>query len=146
MTLSPSLVAALRHLLRPLVRLLAARGVTYPTLAELLKETYVDVADRDFRLENNSATDSRVSLLSGVHRKYVRRGSRAALKPTARALSNVPRSSPPRSIRVRKEPWAARRLARRRRPPRARFGIGRARARQFRPGPRPERPDRSGRH
>ena len=73
MTLSPSLVAALRHLLRPLVRLLVARSVTYPMLAELLKETYVDVADRHFRLENKPATDSRVSLLSGVHRKDVRR-------------------------------------------------------------------------
>ncbi len=73
MTLSPSIVAALRHLLRPLVRLLVARGVTYPMLAELLKETYIDVADRDFRLDAKPATDSRVSLLSGVHRKDVRR-------------------------------------------------------------------------
>src|SRR5258706_10102062 len=73
MTLSPSIVAALRHLLRPLVRLLVARGVTYPMLAELLKETYIDVADRDFRLDAKPATDSRLSLLSGGHRKDVRR-------------------------------------------------------------------------
>jgi hypothetical protein len=73
MTLSPALVAALRHLLRPLVQLLVARGVTYPMLAEILKETYVDVADRDFRLADKPPTDSRVSLLSGVHRKDIRR-------------------------------------------------------------------------
>lgn len=73
MTLSPTLVAALRHLLRPLVQLLVARGITYPMLAEMLKETYVDVADRNFRLGEAPPTDSRVSLLSGVHRKDVRR-------------------------------------------------------------------------
>ena len=73
MTLPPSLLAALRHLLRPLVRLLVARGITYPMLGELLKQVYVDVADRDFRLDGRPATDSRVSLLSGVHRKDVRR-------------------------------------------------------------------------
>ncbi len=73
MTPSPPLLAALRRLLRPLVRLLVARGVSYPMLAELLKQTYVDVADRDFRLRDRLPTDSRVSLLSGVHRKDVRR-------------------------------------------------------------------------
>jgi hypothetical protein len=70
---SPHLVSALRSLLRPLVRLLVARGVTYPMLAELLKKTYVDVADREFRLEGRPPSDSRVTLLSGVHRKDVRR-------------------------------------------------------------------------
>jgi hypothetical protein len=33
----------------------------------------VDVADRDFRLDGEPPTDSRVSLLSGVHRKEARR-------------------------------------------------------------------------
>jgi uncharacterized protein DUF6502 len=73
MTPAPSLVRALRHLLRPLVRLLVARGVTYTMLSDLVKQIYVDVADRDFRLDGKAQTDSRVSLLSGVHRKDVRR-------------------------------------------------------------------------
>ena len=68
-----SLVRALRHLLRPLVRLLVARGVTYTMLSDLLKEIYVEVAERDFALEGKRPTDSRVSLLTGVHRKDVRR-------------------------------------------------------------------------
>ena len=68
-----ALVTALRHLLRPLIHLLVARGYTYPMLADLLKEIYVDIADRDFRLGGDAPTDSRVSLLSGVHRKDVRR-------------------------------------------------------------------------
>jgi hypothetical protein len=73
MTPATSLVTALRHLLRPLIRLLVARGYTYPMLSDLLKEIYVDIADRDFRLGGEPPTDSRVSLLSGVHRKDVRR-------------------------------------------------------------------------
>jgi uncharacterized protein DUF6502 len=68
-----SLVRALRHLLRPLVRLLVARGVTYTMLSDLLKGVYVEVAERDFGLEGKHPTDSRVSLLTGVHRKDVRR-------------------------------------------------------------------------
>ena len=73
MTPRPALLAALRHLLRPLVKLLTGQGVTYPMLAELLKHLYVDVATRDFALSEAPPTDSRVSLLSGVHRKDVKR-------------------------------------------------------------------------
>jgi Family of unknown function (DUF6502) len=78
MTPPPSLVRALRQLLRPLVRLLVARGVSYTMLSDLLKQVYVEVADREFRLDGKPPTDSRVSLLSGVHRKDVRRLREAA--------------------------------------------------------------------
>ena len=81
MTPAPALLSALRHLLAPLVRLLTARGVTYPMLTELLKQTYVDVAVRHFGLEDAPPTDSRVSLLTGVHRKDVKRLRAAAGEP-----------------------------------------------------------------
>lgn len=64
---------ALRAVLRPLVRLLIANGVTYPALSELLKSLYVDVAQKDFPLRGKPQTDSRISLITGVHRKDVRR-------------------------------------------------------------------------
>lgn len=70
---SPSLLAAVRVLLRPLVRLLMARGVTCPMLANLLKESYVDVAQREFAGEGRAPSDSRITLLTGIHRKDVRR-------------------------------------------------------------------------
>jgi hypothetical protein len=66
------LLAAAKALLRPLIRLLVARGITLPTLVAGLKEVFVDVAARDFRLDGRDASDSRVSLLTGVHRKDVR--------------------------------------------------------------------------
>ena len=70
---SKTLVAAIRGLLRPLVRFLLVRGVTLPFLTQLLKELYVDVAEQDFRLDDKPVTDSRISMLTGVHRKDVRR-------------------------------------------------------------------------
>lgn len=67
------LVAAVRRILRPLVRLLLSQGLTYQWLSDELKEIYVEVANRDFNLGERRQTDSRVSLLTGVHRKDVRR-------------------------------------------------------------------------
>lgn len=67
------LMRALRHLLRPIVRLLVARGVLYPALVSLLKSVYVEVALQEFPIEGKRQTDSRLSLLTGVHRKDVRR-------------------------------------------------------------------------
>jgi hypothetical protein len=70
---SPALVLALKRLLRPLVRLLLAKGITYPYLCGLLKTLFVDVAAHDFPLKGKRQTDSRLSLLTGVHRKDVHR-------------------------------------------------------------------------
>jgi hypothetical protein len=76
---SAALTAALRSVLRPLVRVLVARGVTYPMLLDLLKDTYVEVAARHF----GASSDSRVTLLTGVHRKDVRRLREAAQAPAS---------------------------------------------------------------
>ncbi len=70
---APALVRALRHVLRPLVRVMLAQGITYPYLAEMLKNLFVDVAATDFPLDNKAPTDSRISLMTGVHRKDVSR-------------------------------------------------------------------------
>ncbi len=74
----PALVGALKRLLRPLLKLLLAKGVTYPYLANLLKELYVEVADRDFQIAGKAQTDSRLSLLTGIHRKDIRRLAHAS--------------------------------------------------------------------
>lgn len=64
---------ALSRVLRPLVRLALSRGVTYPALAEMLKKLFVEVARSDFALEENTASDSRIHLLTGIHRKEIKR-------------------------------------------------------------------------
>jgi len=70
---SGALARAVRAALRPLVRLLIARQLTFPQLASLLKSLYVEVAEQEFPLSGKRQTDSRIHLLTGVHRKDVRR-------------------------------------------------------------------------
>lgn len=72
-TVPPSIAKALRHLLKPFVRLLLNFGIGYPMLLDLLKSAYVEVAERDFRIDGKPQTISRISLLTGVHRKDVKR-------------------------------------------------------------------------
>lgn len=71
--LSPVLVKAFQRVLHPLVRLMLSSGITFPYIAELLKGVFVKVADTEFRIGENTSTDSRISLLTGVHRKDVKR-------------------------------------------------------------------------
>jgi len=59
--------APLARLLRPLVRLCIRSGMTFPALAQLLRELFVNVAEHDFALEDKEQTDSRVSLLNTQH-------------------------------------------------------------------------------
>jgi hypothetical protein len=79
---APSLLLrSLSRLLRPLVRLLIRNGLTYPVTADLLRDLYVDVALRDILTDDRSRTDSRVSLLTGVHRKEIRRQRESPAQP-----------------------------------------------------------------
>ncbi len=69
-----ALKSAALSILRPFVRYLITQGWTYGALAELLKFVYVgEVIALDEREGKSTPTDSRVSLLSGIHRKEVRR-------------------------------------------------------------------------
>ena len=84
-----SLTGALRRLFRPLARLLIARSITFPVAANLLRGVYVDVAVREFPVIGKPQSDSRITLLTGVHRKDVKRlrhQRRLALRPP-RAVS-----------------------------------------------------------
>ena len=68
-----NLIIAVRKVLRPLVRLLLSFRIAFPQLAELLKNIYVEVANEEFRLPNKPQTDTRLSLLTGIHRKDIKR-------------------------------------------------------------------------
>ena len=69
----PLLVSAIKKLLRPLVKLLLSYQITYPYLIGVLKSIYVDVAENEFQVDSKRASDSRINLLTGVHRKDVKR-------------------------------------------------------------------------
>lgn len=86
------MLRALARLLRPLVRLAIGSGITYPVLADLLRDLYLDVAQNELLKNDKARTDSRVSLLTGVHRKEIRRqrvaSADAAAVPEAVTLSS----------------------------------------------------------
>jgi hypothetical protein len=79
-------VAAVELILRPLARLFLEQGLVFGTAEELLKTAYVRVADAEYRLRDEPPTDSRVSVLSGVHRKDVRRLRDPAARDVAPAV------------------------------------------------------------
>ena len=72
-----SLIRALRTLLRPLVGMLITKGVTLRYVTEVLKAVYVDVAGEDRGEGLGPPTQSRISVITGVHRKDIRRLQRA---------------------------------------------------------------------
>lgn len=61
------------HLLKPLVRLLLAHGVTYPRLCETLKGVFIEEARRGAGQRAGRLTDSYLAVTTGIHRKDVRR-------------------------------------------------------------------------
>lgn len=76
-TLTPEvqlpIIGAIRYLLRPLVRLLLSHGISFPAFCDLVKSAYVKVAEEEFRLASKPQTDSRISLLTGIHRREINR-------------------------------------------------------------------------
>lgn len=72
-TRSRLVLAAALRLLRPLVRLLLREGVAYPAFAAALKPVFLQAARDELAARGMATTDSAVTLLSGVHRRDVRR-------------------------------------------------------------------------
>lgn len=68
-----SLAQAVLRMLRPLVRMLLRYGVPYGVLADLARQAYVDVAWREYESPGHKQTISRVSALTGLTRKEVKR-------------------------------------------------------------------------
>jgi hypothetical protein len=67
------IASAIKRVLKPIVKLMLANNITYTFAIDVIKGLFVEVADKDFAIPNKQQTDSRISLISGVHRKDVRR-------------------------------------------------------------------------
>jgi hypothetical protein len=63
--------AAIRRLLRPIIRQVIAYGMSYPAFDRLVREVFVEAAEGDFALPFKRQTDSRVALVTGINRKEV---------------------------------------------------------------------------
>jgi hypothetical protein len=70
---SDFLIKAIYRMLRPLIRLLLRHGVPYRVFAEIGRHLYVDIARRDLRLDARQSTISRISTLTGISRKDIRK-------------------------------------------------------------------------
>ncbi len=79
-----AIVAAVRRVLRPLVRQLVHHGVTFPSISKLLKQVYIEVAADEFKLPRRKLSDSRIALITGIPRKEV--AALRAAPPSERAL------------------------------------------------------------
>jgi hypothetical protein len=72
-TTSSSAATEIEHYLKPMARQCINFRLDYRQISEMLKTALVSVAESEFTIEGKPQTDSRISLLTGVHRKDVRR-------------------------------------------------------------------------
>lgn len=67
------LYSAVFKLLQPLVRIFLRNGMPFAAFAEIAKQAYVDVAEREFSVPGKKQTNSRISTITGLTRKEVQR-------------------------------------------------------------------------
>lgn len=68
-----ALVRALEKLLRPLVRLLLRHGVACDDFVEVIRKSYVSVAEQDFPPAGRKQSLTNIALVTGIHRHEVKR-------------------------------------------------------------------------
>ncbi len=73
LSMHESLQKAVTHLLQPLVRLLLRHGVSHAEFSNWAKQAYVDQAAAHFGIDGKSPTVSRISIVTGINRKEVKR-------------------------------------------------------------------------
>lgn len=67
------IASAMKRVLKPFIKLMLANDLSYTFAIDLLKTLFVEVSDTEFMIDGKRPTDTRISLISGVHRKDVRR-------------------------------------------------------------------------
>lgn len=86
---------ALRHLLRPVVRMLLRNGVTWREFADTAKEVFVDVTRDDYGIQGRPTNTARVALITGMSRREVMRvkavlvGEREREQPAPSRISQI---------------------------------------------------------
>lgn len=68
-----SIKRAILRIMRPLVRVMLRNGLAYADFAALVKGVFVEVASEDFDIPGKKQSVSRVSVLTGINRKEVKR-------------------------------------------------------------------------
>ena len=81
--LKSALLDACRLLLRPIASVVMKCGVTWREFSELSKSVFVDVATEEFGIRGRPTNVSRVSILTGISRKEVKRQRDLIAEPGA---------------------------------------------------------------
>jgi hypothetical protein len=68
-----SLLAACRHLLHPLVRILLRHGVAYGEFSDAVRGAYLDIASSELMRPDQPQTDARLGILTGISTHEVHR-------------------------------------------------------------------------
>lgn len=68
-----SILAACRHIMKPLARLLLRYGIGYREFSEVCKSAFVEVASEDYGVRGRAANLSKVAILTGISRKETKR-------------------------------------------------------------------------
>jgi hypothetical protein len=63
---------AVQRILTPLVRILLHHNISYEEFSHWVRRIYIDVAEKELLLEGRKQTDSRLSVLTGIHRKRIK--------------------------------------------------------------------------
>jgi Family of unknown function (DUF6502) len=70
-TVKKPLLAACRHLLHPLVRILLRHGVSYGEFSDSVRGAYIDIAKNELVPPNRPQTESRIAILTGLTKRDV---------------------------------------------------------------------------
>jgi len=68
-----ALIRSIRHVMRPVIRLMMRRGIVLQTFQQLVKSVYTEEAEKEIAATGGPATDLQISLMTGLHRKEVKR-------------------------------------------------------------------------
>ncbi|MEW6682014.1 MAG: DUF6502 family protein [Nitrospirota bacterium] len=91
--MSQALSAAIRKLLRPVIRILLRNHVSFGVFSDLAKRVYVEVAMEEFGLPGRKQSVSRVSILTGLSRKEVGRVRHLPIPDDAEAVGRYNRAA-----------------------------------------------------
>jgi len=73
MSIEQKLMVAAGRILYPLIRIFLRNGISSDAMTELVRKTYVDVAEAEFQLSEKRQTTARISVITGLSRKEVAR-------------------------------------------------------------------------
>jgi hypothetical protein len=67
------LIRSIRHVMRPVIRLMMRHGIVLQTFNELAKSVFTEEAEKAIAASGGPTTDMQISLMTGIHRKEVKR-------------------------------------------------------------------------